>query len=70
MEVGSWKNGVPMDNLTRDAKIKAAEDEVNRLLENMSRLKRLILLKHLPTFLNLRSGSDLDYEISNECRKD
>ena len=59
-----------MDNLTRDAKIRAIEDDVNKLLVDMPRLKKIILLKHLPVFLGLRTGSDLDYEISNECRKD
>ena len=59
-----------MDNLDRDVKIKAVEDEVNALLVDMPRLKKIVLLKHLPVFLGLRSGSDLDYEISNECRKD
>ncbi len=58
-----------MDNLSRDAKIKAIEDDVNKLLVDMPRLNKLILLKHLPVFLGLRSGSDLDYEVSNEARK-
>ena len=59
-----------MDNLSRDAKIKATEDEVNRLLENMPRLEQIVLLQHLPIRLGFRSGIDLAYEISNEARKD
>ena len=59
-----------MDNLTRDAKIKATEDDVNRLLENMPRLEQIVLLHHLPMRLGLRPGADLPYEISNEARKE
>ena len=59
-----------MDNLTRDAKIKAIEDDVNKLLVDMPRLKKIVLLKHLPILLGFRPGTDLDYELSNEARKD
>lgn len=59
-----------MDNLSRDLKIKMHEDAVTKLLENMPRIEKIILLKHLPIVLGLRSGSDLEYEIVNEARKE
>jgi hypothetical protein len=58
-----------VDNLSRDLKIKMHEDAIVKVLDNMPRVEKILLLKHLPVMLGLRPGSDLDYEISNECRK-
>jgi hypothetical protein len=51
------------------AVLRVHEDAVIKLLEHMPRLQKIILLRHLPIVLGLRSGSDLDYEIMNEYRK-